>query len=111
MSRSRRLCCTTGVNIDGSAPFFHIKRPGWKIDPRIPEEAQVGGPEFYVPTVFDRGHMVRRLDPVWGKERAAVLANADTHHYTNSCPQVHSFNDMTWGDLGRLDSLARAEPR
>jgi DNA/RNA endonuclease G (NUC1) len=22
-----------------------------------------------------------------------------SHHYTNSCPQVHSFNDMTWGDL------------
>jgi endonuclease G, mitochondrial len=22
MSRSRRLCCITGVNIDGSAPFF-----------------------------------------------------------------------------------------
>ena len=21
------------------------------------------------------------------------------HHYTNSCPQVHSFNDATWGDL------------
>jgi len=43
MSRSRRLCCATGVNIDGSAPFFHIKRPGWKIDLRIPQEAQVGG--------------------------------------------------------------------
>ena len=52
------------------------------------------------PTVFDRGHMVRQLDPVWGKERAQlVLANADTHHYTNSCPQVHSFNDTTWGNL------------
>ena len=47
------------------------------------------GPEFYVPTVFDRGHMVRRLDPVWGTEGPARLANADTHHYTNSCPQVH----------------------
>ena len=22
MSRSRRFCCLTGVNIDGSAPFF-----------------------------------------------------------------------------------------
>ena len=59
----------------------------------------MGGAEFYVPTVFDRGHMVRRLDPVWGNEGTARLANADTHHYTNSCPQVHSFNDMTWGDL------------
>ena len=99
MSRSRRFCCITGVNIDGSAPFFRFKRPGWKIDPRIPKAAQIDGAEFYVPTVFDRGHMVRRLDPVWGMEGTARLANADTHHYTNSCPQVHSFNDATWGDL------------
>ena len=41
----------------------------------------------------------RGLDPVWGTEGTARLANADTYHYTNSCPQVHSFNDMTWGDL------------
>ena len=99
MSRSRRFCCITGVNIDGSAPFFRFKRPGWKTDPRIPKAAQIDGAEFYVPTVFDRGHMVRRLDPVWGTEGAGRLANADTHHYTNSCPQVHSFNDATWGDL------------
>ncbi|MGB7789953.1 MAG: hypothetical protein WBL39_01975, partial [Terrimicrobiaceae bacterium] len=32
--------------------------------------------------VFDRGHMVRRLDPVWGIEDAARLANSDTHHST-----------------------------
>ena len=44
---------------------------------------------------------MRRLDPVWGTENTARLANADTHHYTNSCPQVHSFNDATWGDLAR----------
>ena len=99
MSRSRRLCCMTGVNIDGSQPFFHPKRPGWGLDPRIPAEFQVDGKSFYVPTSFDRGHMVRRLDPVWGKEGNALQANADTHHYTNACPQVHSFNDQTWGDL------------
>jgi hypothetical protein len=45
------------------------------------------------------------LDPVWGTEGTARLANADTHHYTNSCPQVHSFNDMTWGDLGLMAKL------
>ena len=99
MSQSRRLCCIMGVNIDGHAPFFRLKRPGWKTDPRIPEAGQVGGAEFYIPTVFDRGHMVRRLDPVWGVESTARLANTDTHHYTNSCPQVHSFDDVTWGDL------------
>ena len=64
-----------------------------------PKEAQVGRAEFYVPTEFDRGHMVRRLDPVWGTETTAGLANSDTNYYTNSCPKVHSFNDMTWGEL------------
>jgi endonuclease G, mitochondrial len=98
MQKSRRLCCVTGVNIDGGATFFHPKRPGWRTDPRVPEALQVGN-KFYVPTSFDRGHMVRRLDPVWGEEGKALLANDDTHHYTNSCPQVHSFNDVTWGDL------------
>jgi endonuclease G len=99
MNKYRRLCCVTGVNIDGAAVFYHPKRPGWRADPRIPESAQVLGPEFYVPTTFDRGHMVRRLDPVWGDAGEALQANNDTHHYTNSCPQVHSFNDVAWGDL------------
>ena len=49
MSRSRRFCCITGVNIDGSAPFFRFKRPGWKTDPRIPKAAQIDGAEFTSP--------------------------------------------------------------
>jgi endonuclease G, mitochondrial len=32
MSRSRRFCCITGVNMDGGAPSFHFKRPAWKTD-------------------------------------------------------------------------------
>jgi len=99
MRASRRLCWVTGVNIDGGEPFFHPKRPGWRTDVRIPPTAQVDGQSFYGPTSFDRGHMVRRLDPVWGVKQEALQANADTHHYTNACPQVHSFNDVTWGDL------------
>ena len=79
--------------------FFPFQAAGVENRPRIPKAAQIDGAEFYVPTVFDRGHMVRRLDPVWGMEGTARLANADTHHYTTSCPQVHSFNDATWGDL------------
>src|SRR5262245_55847378 len=63
MRKSRRLCCVTAVNIDGSQPFFHPKRPGWRTDPRLDTALQVGS-EFYLPTSFDRGHMVRRLDPV-----------------------------------------------
>lgn len=99
MSRRRRLCWISAVNINGEEPFFKAKRPGWRRDPRIPDEFQVSGDDFYVPTEFDRGHMVRRLDPVWGVKEDALQANKDTHHYTNSCPQIHSFNDQTWGDL------------
>lgn len=99
MSRKRRLCSVTAVNIDGAAPFFRPPRPGWRTDPRIPAAAQVDGAGFYVPEEFDGGHMVRRLDPVWGAEATARAANRDTHHYTNACPQVHSFNDGMWGDL------------
>ena len=93
MSRSRRFCCLTGVNIDGSAPFFRFKRPGWKTDPRIPKAAQIDGAEFYVPTVFDRGHMVRRLDPVWGMEGTARLANADPT--TTPIPALRCIRSMT----------------
>jgi endonuclease G len=79
--------------------FFVSSVRGWKIDARIPKEAQVDGAEFYIPTVFDRGHMVRRLDPVWGIENTARSANADTHHYINSCPQVQSFNETPRGAI------------
>ena len=35
----------------------------------------------------------------WGTESTARLANADTHHYTNSCPQVGTngfFFSLQW---------------
>ena len=37
-----------------------------------------------------RGHLVRRLDPVWGPD--APKANDDTFHSTNSAPQVNICN-------------------
>lgn len=55
------------------------------------------GPEVYSDNDLDRGHMVRRLDPVWGEK--AAQANEDTFHYTNSCPQHKNLNQKTWNDL------------
>jgi endonuclease G len=52
---------------------------------------------LYIDNDLDRGHMVRRLDPVWGD--AAETANEDTFHYTNSCPQHKDLNQKTWNDL------------
>lgn len=57
------------------------------------------GDEIYRENDLDKGHMVRRLDPVWGTEAEAAEANADTFHYANACPQDHAFNDELWGGL------------
>jgi endonuclease G len=42
--------------------------------------------------MFQRGHLVRRMDPAWGTEEQAKLADADTFHWTNCSPQVGFFN-------------------
>ena len=97
VSRSRRLPIVTGVNIDGRK-LKDLPRKGdrWYYDPRIPKKYQVGN-EMYRDNDLDRGHMVRRLDPVWGAK--ARVANEDTFHYTNACPQHKNLNQRTWNDL------------
>jgi endonuclease G len=42
--------------------------------------------------MFQRGHLVRRMDPAWGTDKQALLADADTFHWTNCSPQVGFFN-------------------
>jgi endonuclease G len=42
--------------------------------------------------MFQRGHLVRRMDPAWGTDGQALLADADTFHWTNCSPQVGFFN-------------------
>jgi endonuclease G len=97
MSASRRLCHFTAVNIDGDSSI-NIRRANdvWNLDPRIPESAQIGN-ELYAGNDLDRGHMVRRLDPVWGQD--AKQANDDTFVYTNATPQHARLNQRTWNDL------------
>ena len=82
---------------------------GWRLDPRIPTDAQTG--EIYekqkvagfsnpsdpkrIARIFQRGHLVRRLDPAWGSDTIALDAEADTFHWTNCSPQVGFFNQGT----------------
>lgn len=90
MHRQRRLALFTAVNIDGrqaSRPRRDSDR--WFFDPRLPREEQTGE-EVYRENAFDRGHLVRRLDPAWGP--TAKAANDDTFHFTNCTPQHHDFN-------------------
>lgn len=97
MSKSRRLARFTAVNIAG-AQLEQLPRCGdrWYFDPRIAQEYQCG-PTLYSRNDLDRGHLVRRLDPVWGLE--AADAEEATFHFTNSAPQHKHLNQRTWLDL------------
>jgi endonuclease G len=95
LHRERKLCIYAVVNIDG----MQLRRiPGsfsWLIDPRADKAYQTDN-ALYVDNDIDRGHQVRRLDPVWGTEEEARKANRDTFHYANACPQVNRFNSGIW---------------
>ncbi|MET1086666.1 MAG: trypsin-like peptidase domain-containing protein, partial [Arthrobacter sp.] len=62
MSKSRRLCLFSAVNIDGlhSIPMGRV---GWRTDPRIPLGAQIRNECYGNEPKFSRGHMTRREDP------------------------------------------------
>ena len=45
--------------------------------------------------MFQKGHLVRRLDPCWGNDDLALQAEEDTFHWTNCSPQVGFFNQGT----------------
>jgi endonuclease G len=99
MSRSRRLAVCTAVNIDGSRLHRFVRnKDRWWFDPRLELGQQIGN-ELYARNRLDRGHLVRRLDPVWGSEAEARAAMEDTFHYTNATPQHEGFNQVTWVEL------------
>ncbi|MFC8509901.1 DNA/RNA non-specific endonuclease [Streptomyces sp. NPDC057411] len=88
----RRLAAATGVCIEGAQLLEDVPRDDvWLFDPRLPKEQQAGD-DIYRNNSLDRGHLVRRLDPVWGRPGVANAANTDTFHFTNAAPQQDTFN-------------------
>ncbi|MFI0773940.1 DNA/RNA non-specific endonuclease [Streptomyces sp. NPDC021212] len=85
----RRLAAATAVTIDGANLVDVPRTDDWRFDPRLPEAQQTGDP-VYQDNPLDKGHLVRRLDPVWGLQ--ASTADQDTFHYTNAAPQMNVFN-------------------
>lgn len=98
MNEDRRMCYYTAVNIDGKQLRTIPRGDNWIYDNRIDEIKQCGN-DIYSRNKLDRGHMVRRLDAVWGTPEVARIANDDTFHYTNSCPQHAQLNQREWNDL------------
>ncbi|WP_432491997.1 DNA/RNA non-specific endonuclease [Kineococcus gypseus] len=101
----RRLAAATAVAVDG-ASLREVERGGdrWFLDPRAEAGAQAGA-ELYARNDFDRGHLVRRRDPVWGEPAEALRANADTFSYANAAPQVAGFNQSEELWLGLEDHV------
>ncbi len=100
MNKQRRFAFFTACNIDGSSSA-NIRRENdrWLLDPRINSKHQIGN-ELYSKNDLDRGHLVRRLDPVWGSNAAErQQANDDTFYYTNASPQHARLNQGNWNDL------------
>ncbi|MFB8331533.1 DNA/RNA non-specific endonuclease [Bacillus wiedmannii] len=102
MSKKRRLAYYTVVNIDGDNLKNVGRENDWNFDPRIDKKYQCGD-ELYVDNDLDRGHLVRRRDPVWGN--SAEEANKDTFHFTNASPQHKRLNQQTW--LGLEDYILK----
>lgn len=95
LHKRRRLAAFTAVNIDGAERYPRTGRTAdsWEFDPRA-VGYQTGQPFYRRP--FQRGHLVMRLDPVWGPTRIAELAEADTFHWSNCAPQHARLNNPRW---------------
>jgi endonuclease G len=98
MNKVRKMAFYTAVNIDGTSVNRLGRDDKWIADPRIGKDEQTDN-SLYANNDLDRGHLVRRLDPVWGS--VAQAANVDTFHFTNCSPQHRDFNqsDVTWQGL------------
>lgn len=91
LNPERRFAAVTGVNIDGAHLVTLGRDDRWVFDERIPADLQAG-PDVYANNDLDRGHLVRRNDPVWGSPEVAARANTDTFRFTNAAPQASGFN-------------------
>jgi endonuclease G len=101
MNRRRQLAYYTAVNIDGAqSRKIRRERDTWFFDTRIAESEQIGE-DLYRRNRLDRGHLVRREDPVWGEtDEDAQKANNDSFHFTNCSPQHEQFNQNETRWLG-----------
>lgn len=125
MHKDRRLAMFTACNVDASDtarkpdPSKNYTREAlgelskgdiemWVEEPRIDPNHQL--PDAFFKNdrkSFDKGHIVRRDDVVWGRTYAQVRrANGDSYHVTNCSPQVAAFNQSSkGGEWGFLENM------
>lgn len=102
-SASRRFARFVAWNIDGGR-LRRIDRAGqrFRLDPRLPEEVQVGE-DLYRGNDLDRGHIARRADLTWGTDAEARRANEDSFLFPNIAAQMARYNQSgrggVWGQV------------
>ncbi|MBL7909912.1 MAG: DNA/RNA non-specific endonuclease [Bacteroidia bacterium] len=102
--KDRKLPIFTAVNIKGE-DYNAKPREGnepWAPSDQIEEGYQLLA-HFYSKdeNTFDRGHLVRRVDPCWGNAEIADKAEIDTFKWTNCTPQHKKLNQKggIWFEL------------
>lgn len=101
LNPDRKLAFWTAVNIDGALARRVRTRAAdkWWPDRRAGKQIQITN-TFYTNSGFERGHLVRRLDPAWGPDDdEACRAEADSFHFTNCSPQLPKLNKNWWGKV------------
>ncbi len=96
LHKDRKLAVMTAVNISGSqynAATREESTEPWDVSEQVDSSLQLGG-SFYSSDLgtFDRGHLVRRVDPCWGSDKLAAQAELDTYKWTNCTPQHKKLN-------------------
>ena len=86
----------SAVNIDG-AQYNEVDRKGsFALDARMAPEYQMGK-AVYIGSGFDRGHLTRRKEAMWGRD--AEQGSRDSLVFTNAAPQHPALNQKSWLDL------------
>lgn len=104
LNPKRKFAYWTAVNIDGASERRLGNRAAdtWWTDKRD-EKAYVPYQvtnTFYASSGFERGHLVRRLDPAWGiDDTEAARGEADSFHFSNCTPQVPKLNKQWWAKV------------
>jgi endonuclease G len=93
MHAQRRFAIYSAASVSFAGRFEMSRPPDvWRVDPRIPIDTQVTN-FYYAGNQFDRGHLTRREDLEFGRTpKDALIAAADTCHWTNCTPQHKGFN-------------------
>lgn len=93
--KERALPLMTACNIKGEAYNAPARDGGepWDYSEQIDHALQLDG-SFYSndSNTFDRGHLVRRVDPCWGDEDHIDEAELGTFKWTNCTPQHKDLN-------------------